>query len=428
MSGARITVVGINYAPEPTGSAPYVTALARALADGGAHVHVVTGLPHYPQWRVDDPRYANGDFWQEWDGSVQVTRCRHWVPPQSSMKDRARMEASFFRRALQVLRGERPDLVIASVPVLGALAAPLAAYRRRVPVAAIIQDLTANAATQTGTVGGRLGAVIRAGEYSLYRRCARIGVINEEFRRVLEQGGVPVDKVDLTTNFAHITPVRASVSEARARLGWDPDAFLVVHTGNMGSKQGLETVVDAARLAEQRASTVQFVFVGDGNQRQVLGQRAAGVANAQFVPPLSDADYPYALAAADVLLLNELPSAITMSLPSKLTSYTAAGRPVLAATDSVSITAAFLAEQRLGEVVAGGDPQALLDAAEHLQHDEVRRHELASASRRVYTTLYGREAAEDRYRRFAGTALAGSRSRASSSEVDDSPALRSEAG
>ncbi len=48
LTGRRITVVGINYAPEPSGIAPYTTALARALSEAGAAVHVITGLPQLP--------------------------------------------------------------------------------------------------------------------------------------------------------------------------------------------------------------------------------------------------------------------------------------------------------------------------------------------------------------------------------------------
>ena len=50
----RILIIGVNYAPEPTGNAPYTTALARSLARRGHEVHVLTSYPHYPQWRVPD--------------------------------------------------------------------------------------------------------------------------------------------------------------------------------------------------------------------------------------------------------------------------------------------------------------------------------------------------------------------------------------
>ena len=132
----RVTIVGINYAPEVTGIGPYTTALARSLTEAGAGVHVITGLPHYPKWSVDDPAYATGNYWHETDGAVRLTRCRHWVPPQSTLKDRARMESTFFARALRTLRRDRSDLVIAITPSLGRIGGscrrePGSAIRRR---------------------------------------------------------------------------------------------------------------------------------------------------------------------------------------------------------------------------------------------------------------------------------------------------------
>ena len=64
LDGASICVVGINLAPETTGIAPYTTALALTLAAAGASIHVVTGIPHYPQWTISDERYRTGRVWR----------------------------------------------------------------------------------------------------------------------------------------------------------------------------------------------------------------------------------------------------------------------------------------------------------------------------------------------------------------------------
>ena len=54
IAGKRVLVVGINYSPEPTGIAPYTTGMAEYLAEQGANVTVLTGVPHYPEWRIPD--------------------------------------------------------------------------------------------------------------------------------------------------------------------------------------------------------------------------------------------------------------------------------------------------------------------------------------------------------------------------------------
>src|SRR6478752_1040779 len=102
-----ICLVGINLAPETTGIAPYTTAMARTLAQAGASVHVVTGIPHYPQWAVGDDRYRTGRIWREEFDGIRVTRCRHHVPAQPGLSGRVRLEDSCLARAQGVVSADR---------------------------------------------------------------------------------------------------------------------------------------------------------------------------------------------------------------------------------------------------------------------------------------------------------------------------------
>lgn len=137
----------------------------------------------------------------------------------------------------------------------------------------------------------------------------------------------------------------------------------------MGAKQDLRNVVDAARIADERGASVQFVLVGDGGERSKLEERARGIARITFVDHLDDTEYRLALFAADVLLVNEKPGVAAMAVPSKLTSYFDAGRPVVAATDPGGITASEVAAADAGVVVSAGDPTALLDAVLAVRSD-----------------------------------------------------------
>ena len=75
----KITIVGINYFPEVTGIAPYTTGMAEGLAAYGHEVNVVTGLPHYPEWRIYDG-YRSQRSYREAINGVTVDRLRHYVP------------------------------------------------------------------------------------------------------------------------------------------------------------------------------------------------------------------------------------------------------------------------------------------------------------------------------------------------------------
>ncbi|MBD8079764.1 glycosyltransferase family 4 protein [Cellulosimicrobium arenosum] len=403
LGGRRITVVGTNYAPETTGNAPYTRALAVALADAGGDVRVVTGVPHYPQWQVTDPRYTRGSVWAEVIDGVPVTRVRHVVPARPGVAGRGAFEATFFSRALQVVRRQPADLVIAVTPMLSGLAA--ATFSGARARAVLVQDLTGNGASQSGAAGPQIGRALGRVEYAMLRRCARVGVITERFEDVLVAKGVDPSRIDVLPNFSHVERTATDRLAARRALGWNPGDFIVAHTGNMGMKQGLESVVDAAILAEHVGPPVKFVLVGDGNQRVALEQRGRSASRLDLVPPVTAEQYPAVLAAADVLLVNEKPGVVEMSMPSKLTSYAAARRPVLAAVEPGSITHSFLTEHDAALVVPAGRPGELLDAVLELAAGEKERDDLAHRIGRLYDTVYSREAAERRYVEFAGRAL-----------------------
>lgn len=400
LTGRTIALVGINFEPETTGIAPYTTAMARALTEAGALVHVITGVPHYPSWKVTDSKYRSGRRWEENVGGIRVTRVRHFVPANPDLVGRARMELSFLLAATREVRKDRSDILIGVTPSMSGIAATVLGGRKRA-AGVHIQDLTGNGAEQSGTTGGRVGRAIAGIEYFLLRRFKKVGVITPRFAHVAQQHGVNANSVVMLPNFTHISPVTASKREARARLGWPQDKFIAVHTGNMGRKQGLETVVEAARLSEQTASDQLWVLVGDGNQRTELEDLGRGVGSLMFVSPLSDTDYPYALAAADVLLLNERQGVLEMSLPSKLTSYSIAGRPILAAVESGGTTHELLADNDAAVLVDPGQPAELVAALKKLSGSNSDQAEYANKALTLHQTHYSAAAAYDRYVKFA---------------------------
>jgi glycosyltransferase involved in cell wall biosynthesis len=404
--GLSICLVGINYAPDSTGIAPYTEAMARAFTDAGADVHVVTGIPHYPQW-VRDAKYARGSRWDEVIDGIEVTRVAHYVPARPDFLGRGRMEASFLAGATRVVRADKSDIVIAVTPSLAGLGAARYGRRGR-PLGVLVQDLTGNAAGESGSTGGWAARAIAAVEYRWLRAAQRVGVITPRFAAVLIDHGIAPSAIVDLPNFTHITPVAATRSEARSRLGWPDELFTVVHTGNMGMKQGLENVVEAARYSEKHGSGVHFTLVGDGNQRIALEASGAGVSTLTFINPLSSDDYPYALAAADTLLLNERPGVKEMSLPSKLTSYTSASRPIIAAVEPEGITHGVIAVDDAALLVAPGDAPALVAGAIRLREEKLFAQAYAAKALAMHEARYAPAGAKARYVAFAESLRSGS--------------------
>ncbi|TME68594.1 MAG: glycosyltransferase, partial [Chloroflexi bacterium] len=395
-----LVLYGINYAPETTGIAPYTTALAEHWAESH-RVSVVTGFPHYPAWRTsaNDRR-----MWaHETRNGARVLRRRHYVPSRQSALRRAAYEASFLASGA-LARCERPDAVVGVVPSLsGGVLARLAAARWHVPYGLIIQDLMAPAAAQSGISGGghaaRVTAVI---ERCALRRAQSVAIVSEAFRPYLLSNGVPAARISILPNWTHIRGPSADRTATRIRMGWRSDYIIVLHAGNMGLKQGLEQVVDAAK-AVPVGLPVRFVLMGDGSQRALLEERGKNVGALSFLPFQPEAEVSDILAAADVLLVSERSSVVDMSLPSKLTSYLVAGRPILAAVRLDGATAAEVTRAGAGVIVAPDSPGDLLQAVGDLAARPDAMQAYGDAGRGYAATALGTSAAFAR----ADTFLAG---------------------
>jgi colanic acid biosynthesis glycosyl transferase WcaI len=396
-----VLVLGMHYPPEHTGNAPYTAGMVAALADAGHRVRVVTGYPHYPQWAIHDG--YTGVRRHEQDGRARVTRVRHPVPSAPSALRRAAMDATFTAHAAAIGRqgARRPDVVVAVSPVLLTVLAGLRWKKRgRTALGVVTQDLYSRAVTETGIASAGAGQAAAKLEGWLLRQADGVAVVHEQFRDGVAGLGVDRDRVSVIRNWAHVESGNGERSATRRSLGWGDDEVVVLHAGNMGLKQGLENVVDTARLADERGANVRFVLLGDGNQRSALEERGAGVGRLQFRDPLPGDHFSDALAAADVLLVNEAPTVAEMSVPSKLTSYFTAGRPVVAASWERSAASAEIRRSGGGVRVDPGSPQDLLDAVRGLAGDPARIDALATAGRAYAQQHLGAAAAHRDYQRW----------------------------
>ena len=359
-----VLILGINYAPEHTGIAPYTAAMSRGLARRGFSPRVITTHPHYPDWKVK-PGYGQWSLSEQID-AVDVRRLRHYVPNPPKGVRRLASEVTFGARAAGANWGSADAIVLVSPAMISSAMAALKAKLSRpaTPLIVWVQDLYAQGMAETGQ-GRRAARILAMIEGRLLRSADRVVVIHDRFAdAIVNDFRVDRNRITVVRNWTHLPSLPAvDMSAARERFGWQPDETVVLHTGNMGVKQGLANVINTARLAELRKAPVRFVLVGDGGEHDRLQTLARGAEAIQFIPPLDDGDYAAALASADILLVNELAGVAGMAVPSKLTSYFSAGRPVIAASDLDGITASEIRAAEAGRVVPANDPEALLNAA-----------------------------------------------------------------
>ncbi|MDP9885844.1 glycosyltransferase involved in cell wall biosynthesis [Sinomonas atrocyanea] len=390
---STVLVVALNYAPEPTGNAPYTTKLVEGLRGQGHDVRVLTGYPHYPWWRVQEG--YTGLSRTELVNSVPVQRVRHTVPAAPRTLSRLLMEFTFGLHAVFVRWGEPDTVLVVSPALFSSGLAVLKARLRGKRVAIWVQDLYSRGLEETAGRRSIVSRAMRRVESAILSSCASVTVIHDRFRAyVVDDLNVPKSKVHVVRNWSHVQlPSQFDRGLARRELDWAEGEIIALHAGNMGVKQGLENVVEAARLASALGSPVKFVLLGDGNRRAALEEAGAGIPNLTFVRPMDDAAYSAALRAADVLLVNELADVREMSVPSKLTSYFATGLPVVAATHEESATSDEIRLSEGGVRVDPERPSVLLRAIEALGADPERATALGANGQRYALRMLSAEAA-----------------------------------
>lgn len=192
-----------------------------------------------------------------------------------------------------------------------------------------------------------------------------------------------------------------SVAETRAQLGIARDAFVVGYSGNLGYKQDFDTVIEAAEVLKHDSSIV-FVIVGEGSQQALIDRGIAEGRMNGVRLPLQSADRVLdTLRSFDLLLAPQRATDTDMSVPSKLTAYFAAGRPVLAAASLHSETATQVMASGGGVVVAPGSAVELANAIRALRSEPSHLELLGAASQRYARSEFHPETALARFTDWA---------------------------
>jgi colanic acid biosynthesis glycosyl transferase WcaI len=383
----RIAMLGINYWPEETGIAVFSTGRCEYLAARGHAVTMLTGLPYYPRWRVD-PAYRGRLFTRERRNGVDIARSYLYVPRRVTTLRRMFHEASFIASScLRALAGARPDLLITVSPPLGlALSSVLLQRRWGIPYVFHVPDLQPDAAVDLGMLpSGPLVRALYAVERLAYRRAALVTTLTGAMQRRIIDKGIAPERVTLSPDWADpglfALPAEGGGAAARRSLGLE-GRFIVLHAGNMGVKQGLDVVLDAALRTRDRADVV-YLLVGDGAARPALEKRAAAMAlpNLRFLPLQPDEAFRDLLAAADLTLVTQQKVVADIVFPSKVLTLLAAAKPVVASLNHSSEVARVVAESGAGLVTPAEDGAALAEAVRVIHDDPLSRRGMAEAGR-----------------------------------------------
>jgi glycosyltransferase involved in cell wall biosynthesis len=294
--------------------------------------------------------------------------------------------------------GTHDVIVTVSPPVQLALIGALLAKVWSSHHLVVVQDLPVEAGRAVGML--KSGSMIRFGralERITYRSADGLVVLNERFRGYLLELGVEDSRVQVIPNWADLaeySPDKRDIGE-RQRLGLREADFLLIHTGNMGEKQGLSQIVAGLTNSDW----FRLTLVGDGSQRPLIKAAAelAGFRSLGFLPLQPKETFVRLLAASDAALLAQKPGVVDGVAPSKLLAYMAAARPVIAAVNPDSVAADLVEQSGWGIRVAPGDGQAVIDAADRLRRNRRLGTTLGAAGRAFAQRNFDRAAVLSRY-------------------------------
>jgi colanic acid biosynthesis glycosyl transferase WcaI len=276
----------------------------------------------------------------------------------------------------------RPHVVLVVAPTL--FSAPAAWIMARLNGAITwlhVQDFELDVAMNLGMVQGDLAqGIASAVEHFWFRRFDRVSTISNKMIERLHEKGVPAKKIVSLPNWVDTEAIYPLMRPSifRQTLGLNESDFVALYAGNMGEKQGLEIIVEAARKLERRSDVV-LVLAGAGAAKARLESQVKGLTNVRWLPLQPTERLNDLLNLANVHLLPQRSGAADLVMPSKLTGMLASGRPIIATAERGTQIAEVVT--LCGCVVPPGSADPLVKALLDLCRNREKRIALGKRAR-----------------------------------------------
>ncbi|MCZ7589011.1 MAG: glycosyltransferase family 4 protein [Gaiella sp.] len=405
---ARILVLNQYYWPGIEATAQLLAQLCEALARD-YDVTVVTGQLRGQDLPAEETR--NG---------VRILRARSTAYDRSQLHLRAANYGTYLAdTALTALRDTPPDLVLCMTdpPIVGDVGL-VVARRFDVPLLVISQDVFPEIAERVERLRQPIVLGALRSLVGLYlKRADRVVAIGETMKQRLEQKGAPAARIAVIPNWvdtAELTPRPRRNAWSQAH-GLD-DAFVVMHSGNVGHAQDLDALVRAATFLRDLGS-LRIVVIGSGAREgdvTRLAQRLEVTGTVRFLGYQPRDVLPLSLASGDLHYIGLARGLSGYVVPSRVYGVLAAGRPVLVSADPDSETVRLVEEAECGLVVPPGRPELVAGLIRDVVEGRLSLEGMGERGRAWVEREADREVAFDRYRRLVSELVAPSPSPSSS--------------
>ena len=340
----KILIYGINYSPELVGIGRYTGEMASWLSINRHDVRVITAPPYYPEWRIWS-NYHSWAYTRDCSSRVKIYRCPIYVPKNPNAFSRILHLLSFAISSLPILVIQlmwRPDIILLVAPPL--FCAPQSWLFSKVTGAKSIlhiQDFEVDAFFGSGIASKIsdtpfLRRIIFNIERIILGSFDMVSTISIGMLQRAKEKGIHLNRLRFLPNWADVSAPKNFSTSSRLLLesfGINQSQKVLLYSGNMGEKQGLDLLLLAAKALEARTELV-FLLVGAGASRNHLVKmvKELRLRNVIFAPLQSNEDFHTLLYSVDVHLVIQKRAISDAVLPSKLSNILAAsGNSVITA-------------------------------------------------------------------------------------------------
>ena len=401
----RIAFISAIFPPEPEPSSVMAGELVRGWTKAGHEVTVISPLPNRPH----GARYPDFPLCLWTVRSFEQARSiRVWswlIGTRRRPLARILENLTFgVNSAVALLLMRRPDVVVLeSWPVLATAAVMTVCAARGIKVINYVKDIYPEAAVAAGILHepGAATVLLRIDRWVCRRADRNVVISNGAATLLARSRNVPAAKLRVISDWLDLRAIAPTGGGPKWRKehGLAADELVFMFAGTMGYASRVDLLVDVAEKLRAQ-DKIRLLCVGQGPLKPRMEEeiRRRGLKNLTLLPLQPRESVSDMQSAADVMLLTTSAQIGSTSVPSKLITYLAVGKPVICAVPDGTDVAKLVQEERLGLVIPPEDPAALADAITHMAATEhSARAATGHRARAVALERYSLESALSRF-------------------------------
>jgi len=311
-----------------------------------------------------------------------------------NMSVSARLKAflGFVWKSIKEVRKQKGiDLVIAtSTPLTVGITALFMKWFKKVPYVFEVRDLWPEVPIQMGAFKNPLiKETTRWFEKTIYKHAEHVIALSPGMQEGVVKY-IPKEKTSMIPNMAKIDAFwpREKDMELERKLGLSPDSFKVIHFGALGVANGVETIIESAKLLKGDDS-FEFLFIGGGSTESSLKKECEKnqLINVKFLGryPMKDTSEIVNLSDVSIVSFKDLPILYTNS-PNKLFDSLSAGKPII--VNSAGWTKDIVEKYSCGIYINPHNPKELVDKIKYLKANPEVVKLMGIKSRKLAETVY----------------------------------------